>query len=75
VSGVRYTVQTAVTFDNSQPQYLLVEWCAGGDDTPHCVGQHFTIEDAIKHAHERMNTRPHLTVIENPRKRKLQPEG
>ncbi len=68
--SVRYTVQTAVTFDAQEPQYLLVEWFgAGGDNAGRCVGQFHKLEDAIAYAHERRGTRPQLTVIEGRRPR------
>jgi len=53
--SARYTVQTAVTFDESQPNYLLVEWFANKDNAGRCVGQFFTIEEAIAYARIRMN--------------------
>jgi hypothetical protein len=73
--SIRYTVQTAVTFDAQEPTYLLVEWFAGGDNAGRCVGQFHKIEDAIKYAHERRGERPHLTVIEGRPRRITQPEA
>jgi hypothetical protein len=62
--SVRYTVQSAVTFDNSEPQYLLVEWFAGGDNAARCVGQFFTINDALTYAHERRGSKP--LIVDSP---------
>ena len=73
--SVRYTVQTAVTFDAQEPQYLLVEWFAGGDNAARCVGQFHTIQEAIAHAHVRRGERPHLQVIEGRAKRDPQLKG
>lgn len=64
---MRHVIQTALVFNSSQPEYLLLEY--GDDNIGRCIGQFFTLEDAIKGAHERANEPPHLTVIEGRAKR------
>lgn len=59
---MRYTIQTALVFDSSQPEYLLIEY--GDDGAGRCIGQYFTLDDAFKGAHERVHVPPQLTVIE-----------
>jgi hypothetical protein len=65
--ATRYVIQTALVFDSSQPQFLLIEY--RGDSAGHCVGQFHDLEGAFTYAHERANEKPHLTVIEGSRKR------
>jgi hypothetical protein len=64
---MRHVIQTALVFDSSQPEYLVIEY--GDDGAGRMVGQYFTLEDAFKGAHERANQKPHLSVIEGRAKR------
>lgn len=71
--ATRYVIQTALVFNASEPVYLLIEY--GDDGAGRCTGQFHHIGGAMAYAHERANERPHLTVIENPRKRTPAPEA
>lgn len=53
---MRLAIQTAVVFDANTPEYLLVEFDNAG--SPRCVGQFFSLEDAIKGAHDRVASKP-----------------
>lgn len=64
---MRHCIQTAIAFDTSQPEFLLIEYA--NDGAGRCVGQYFKIEDAIQGAHERANRAPHLQVIEGRKPR------
>jgi hypothetical protein len=63
---LRHVIQTALVFNSSQPEYLVIEY--GDDGAGRMIGQYFTLEDAFKGAHERAGERPQLTVIENPKR-------
>lgn len=69
--SARYVIQTALAFNASQPEFLLIEYGDSGDMAGYgrVVGEFHDIGGAMAYAHERANERPHLTVIENPRKR------
>jgi hypothetical protein len=66
---MRHCIMTAIAFDASQPEYLLIEY--GNDGVGRMVGQYFKVEDAIQGAHIRANKAPQLQVIEGrkPRER------
>jgi hypothetical protein len=49
---MRHVIQTALVFDLSQPEYLLIEY--GEDGGGRCIGEYFTLEDAFKGAHSRI---------------------
>lgn len=59
---MRLAIQSALVFDAETPEYLLLEYDNAG--MPRCIGQFFTLEDAIKGAHERVNSKPPVMVIE-----------
>lgn len=48
---MRYAIQTAIAFDSSEPEYLLLEY--GDDSVGRMIGQFFKLEDAFVHLHER----------------------
>lgn len=64
---MRHAIQTAIAFDSSQPEFLLIEY--GDDGAGRLIGQYFKIEDAIRGAHERADKRPHLQVVEGRKPR------
>lgn len=67
--SARYAIQTALVFDSSQPEYLLIEYREYGEEgAGRCIGQFFKLEDAFKYAHERMNVPPQLTEIEGDKR-------
>jgi hypothetical protein len=53
--SARHVIQTALVFDVSQPEFLLIEY--GDDGAGRCIGQYFTLEDAFKGAHERIGNK------------------
>lgn len=67
---MRYVIQTALVFNSSDAEYLLIEFAEGGDLSGYgrIVGQFHDIGGAMKYAHARMEVRPQLTVIENRKK-------
>jgi len=64
---MRHCIQTALVFDSSQPEFLLIEY--GDDGVGRMIGQYFKLEDAFKGAHERAGKVPHLQVIEGRKPR------
>jgi hypothetical protein len=50
--SARYAIQSAIVFDDSQPEYLLIEY-NGESGAGQCVGAFFKVEDAILEAHHK----------------------
>jgi hypothetical protein len=59
----RYSIQTALTLDPTQMDYLLIEW-GSGDGIGREIGQFASIEAAMVAAHKKLLEAPRL-VIEN----------
>lgn len=57
--SMRYTIQTAVTFEPEEPKFLLVEWFGrdNGGAAGRCVGQFHTVEEALSVARQRHTAR------------------
>lgn len=51
--SMRHVIQTALVFDSSQPEFLLVEY--GDDGAGRMVGQFHSLGDAFTYAHERVS--------------------
>jgi hypothetical protein len=65
--ATRYVIETALVFDSSEPQFLLIEY--GEERFGRCVGEFHELRDAFRYAHERANQRPQLTVIEGMKRK------
>lgn len=61
---MRHVIQTALVFDSSQPEFLLIEY--GDDSIARIIGQFHTLKDAFIHAHERVNP---FKLVKEPEKR------
>jgi hypothetical protein len=59
----RYSIQTALTLDAKQMDYLLIEW-GSGDGIGREIGQFLNVEAAMAAAHKKLLEQPRL-VIEN----------
>lgn len=51
----RYTIETALQMDESQPPYLLIAW---GKEGAICRGQYHSIEDCVLAAHALEGNKP-----------------
>jgi len=68
---MRHTIQSALVFDNSQPEFLLIEYA--GDGVGRLCGQFHTLKDALEAAHSRAGVRETLTVAAGRRPARATP--
>lgn len=61
---MRYVIQTALVFNSSDAEYLLIEFAEGGDLSGYgrIVGQFHDIGGAMKYAHERNAEKPNRII-------------